>query len=44
LNCCEVKLEVLFYPEALWTRKVIRSDMDDTLEKMAHLALTEMWE
>jgi hypothetical protein len=42
--CCEVRVEIPVNPTAPWTRAVVGGDWDDTVEKMAHVALTAMCE
>jgi hypothetical protein len=37
-------LEIPVNPEAPWTEMVVRGDLDDTVEKMVHLALIAMCE
>jgi hypothetical protein len=44
LSCCEVWVEIPVNPEAPWTRMVVGGNLDDTVEKMAHLVLTVMCE
>jgi hypothetical protein len=44
LNICEVRVEIPFGPTAPWTRPIIGSEIDDTIEKMAHVALTSLCE
>jgi hypothetical protein len=36
---CEVRVEIPFDPTALWKGAVVGSEVDDTIEKMAHMAL-----
>jgi hypothetical protein len=33
-------VEILINPEAPWTRAVVRGDLYDAIEKMAHMELT----
>jgi hypothetical protein len=40
LNYCEVRVEIPIDPMAPWTGAVVGSEVDDTVEKMAHVALT----
>jgi hypothetical protein len=40
LNVCEVLVEIPFDPTAPWKGAVVGRDIDDTIEKMAHVALT----
>jgi hypothetical protein len=44
LPCCEVQVEIPINPEASLTGTVIRGDLDEAVERMAHLALTTMCE
>jgi hypothetical protein len=43
LQCCKVYVDIpshhVFPDESLWSTWVIRNDMDDAMEKAAHLAL-----
>jgi hypothetical protein len=44
MMCCGVPVEKPINPTSLWTRVVIGGDMDDAVEKMAHMALSAMCE
>jgi len=44
LNVCEVRVEIPFDPTAPWTGSVVGSEIDDAVEKMAHVALTALCE
>jgi hypothetical protein len=37
LNSCEIRVDIPISPMAPWTRAVIRSEVDDAIEKMAHM-------
>jgi hypothetical protein len=42
LNCREVWVEIPVECTTPWTRAVIGSEVDDVIEKMAHVALTAL--
>jgi hypothetical protein len=44
LTCCELRMDIPINPTAPWTRVVIGGDMEDAIEKIAHVALTTMCE
>jgi hypothetical protein len=44
LNCCEVRVEIPIDPMTPWIGAIIRSEVGDAVEKMAHMALTAMCE
>jgi hypothetical protein len=44
LSCCELRVEIPINPEGPWTRMVIVGDLDEAVEKMAHLSLTAICE
>jgi hypothetical protein len=44
LNVCEVLVEIPLDPTAPWKGAVIGSEVDDAIEKMAHVALTSLCE
>jgi hypothetical protein len=41
---CEVRVEIPFDPTAPWKGAVVGSEIDDAIEKMAHVALTSLYE
>jgi hypothetical protein len=44
LNVCEVRVEIPFDPMALWKGVIISNEVDDAIEKIAHMALTSLCE
>jgi hypothetical protein len=44
LTSCEVRVEIPMNAEAPWTGMVIGGNLDDTIEKMAHVVLTTVCE
>jgi hypothetical protein len=44
LACCEVRVEIPVDPETPWTGTVVGGDLDESVERMAHLALTALCE
>jgi hypothetical protein len=44
LNVCEVRVEIPFDPMVLWTGAITGSEIDDAVEKMAHVVLTSLSE
>jgi hypothetical protein len=44
LNVCEVRVEIPFDPTAPWKGAVIGREINDAIEKMAHVALTLLCE
>jgi hypothetical protein len=44
LNVCVVRVEICFDPIAPWNGAVVGSEVDDIVEKMAHVALTSLYE
>jgi hypothetical protein len=41
---CEVRVEIPFDPAAPWKGAIIGSEVDDAVEKIAHVALTSLCE
>jgi hypothetical protein len=44
LTCCEARVEISVNPVAAWTGAVVGGDLDNAVEKIAHVALTAMCE
>jgi hypothetical protein len=44
LSACEVRVEIPFDPTTPFKEAVISNDVDDTFEKMAHMALMTLCE
>jgi hypothetical protein len=44
LNMCEVKVELPFDPMTPWTGAIVSSEIDNTVENMAHVNLTSLCE
>jgi hypothetical protein len=44
LNVYEVRVEIIIDPTAPWKGAIIRKEVDDVVEKMAHVTLTALCE